>query len=54
MPYAAASVGNGVPETSSIAPTIVTIVITVPRSGSTRIEQAEETDEHADRAARDP
>ena len=35
MPYADASVGRRVPETSSIAPTITTIVITVPRSGST-------------------
>ena len=39
MPYAAASVGNGVPAMSSIAPTIDTIVITVPRSGSTRMSR---------------
>ena len=39
MPYAAASVGRRVPEMSSIAPTITTIVITVPRSGSTRISR---------------
>ncbi len=32
---ARASVGSGVPATSSIAPTMTTIVITVPRSGST-------------------
>ncbi len=35
MPVAAASVGSRVPETSSIAPTMTTIVIAVPRSGST-------------------
>ena len=35
--YADASVGSGVPETSRTAPTITTIVITVPRSGSSRI-----------------
>src|SRR4051812_19624987 len=35
--YAAPRVGSGVPLISSIAPTMTTIVITVPRSGSIRI-----------------